>query len=84
MAAVPSDRTDLPLHDHVHDDACQARTITVHINGKIVQTPHFLANTSRGSIPHLTPDNVVRHTQISGIYVALEDCKPVCCVYLQS
>jgi queuine tRNA-ribosyltransferase accessory subunit len=35
--------------------------------------PTFLATSSRGSIPHLTPDNIHRHTNIPSIYIGLED-----------
>lgn len=39
-----------------------------------IETPHYLASTSRGAIPHLTPDNVAAHSDIPGVYVPLEDC----------
>jgi len=42
---------------------------------KVIDTPHYLASTSRGVVPHITPDNFVRFTPINGVYVALEDCK---------
>lgn len=42
---------------------------------KPVETPNFLDITSRGSIPHLTPDVIERHTRTHGAYYALEDCK---------
>jgi hypothetical protein len=41
---------------------------------KPIQTPHFLALASRGAVPHLTQDNVIKHTHISGVYMAVEDC----------
>ncbi|KAH0522223.1 hypothetical protein TsFJ059_006107 [Trichoderma semiorbis] len=40
---------------------------------KVVETPNFFAVTSRGAIPHLTPDNLKRHTSVNGVYMALED-----------
>lgn len=40
-----------------------------------VQTPHYLACTSRGVVPHITQDTFVRDTNITGVYVALEDCE---------
>jgi len=40
-----------------------------------IETPHYLGLASRGVIPHLSQDNFERHTGISGIYAALEDCK---------
>ncbi|KAE9364646.1 putative Queuine tRNA-ribosyltransferase-like protein [Stipitochalara longipes BDJ] len=38
-----------------------------------IETPNFFAVTSRGVIPHLTPDVVSSHTQIGGVHMALED-----------
>jgi queuine tRNA-ribosyltransferase len=40
-----------------------------------IDTPHFLANTSRGIVPHITQDTFKRDTNLHGVYVALEDCK---------
>ena len=40
-----------------------------------VETPTYIAVTSRGAIPHLTPDNVSKHMSVGGVYMALEDCK---------
>lgn len=39
-----------------------------------VQTPSYVAVTSRGTVPHLTTDNLVKHTSIESAYLALEDC----------
>ncbi|KAK3679689.1 hypothetical protein LTR78_000065 [Recurvomyces mirabilis] len=39
----------------------------------VIETPHYLASTSRGVVPHITPDNFVRSTSIQGVYVGLED-----------
>ncbi|KAK8208171.1 tRNA-guanine transglycosylase family protein [Phyllosticta capitalensis] len=38
-----------------------------------VPTPHYIANTSRGVVPHLSQDNLERHSNINGLYVGLED-----------
>jgi queuine tRNA-ribosyltransferase len=40
-----------------------------------ISTPHFLGITSRGVVPHITQDNFASQTDISGVYVALEDCE---------
>ena len=40
-----------------------------------IETPNFFAVTSRGVIPHLTPDVISSHTHIGGVHMALEDCK---------
>jgi hypothetical protein len=47
-------------------------------SGKI-QTPNFIAPSSRGVVPHLSQDNLRDHTKIPGVYVAVEDCMfPLC------
>ncbi|KAI9822622.1 MAG: hypothetical protein M1827_000341 [Pycnora praestabilis] len=38
-----------------------------------VETPHYLAITSRGAVPHISPDMMKAHTNIKGVYIALED-----------
>ena len=35
--------------------------------------PKFIATSSRGSIPHLTPDHIDRHTSLSSVHIGLED-----------
>ncbi|KAI9827010.1 MAG: hypothetical protein M1826_006489 [Phylliscum demangeonii] len=51
----------------------------LHVRGRPspISTPHYIGVTSRGAVPHLSPDMMRRHTQLSGVYVALEDCKPI-------
>jgi len=39
-----------------------------------IDTPAFLAPTSRGVVPHLSHDNLRDHTNVKGVYAALEDC----------
>ena len=41
---------------------------------RTMQTPNYLAVASRGVIPHLTPDNVTKHTTFDAAYLAIEDC----------
>ncbi|KAF2436981.1 tRNA-guanine transglycosylase [Tothia fuscella] len=38
-----------------------------------IQTPHYIGNTSRGVIPHITHDNQRKHTAIRSLYMGLED-----------
>ncbi|KAL8351964.1 hypothetical protein RB601_002334 [Gaeumannomyces tritici] len=39
-----------------------------------IDTPNFFAATSRGVVPHLTPDNLARHDDlVGGAYLAFED-----------
>jgi len=40
-----------------------------------VETPNYLAVSSRGVIPHMTPDVIAASSKIAGIHMALEDCK---------
>ncbi|KAM5368744.1 hypothetical protein ACJZ2D_009298 [Fusarium nematophilum] len=40
---------------------------------RVMQTPNFVAVASRGVIPHLTPDNVAKHTSFDAAYLAIED-----------
>ncbi|KAF2095926.1 tRNA-guanine transglycosylase family protein [Rhizodiscina lignyota] len=40
---------------------------------KIIDTPCFIGNTSRGVVPHLSPDNLHAKTSLGGVYLALED-----------
>ncbi|KAI1320513.1 tRNA-guanine transglycosylase [Xylariaceae sp. FL0255] len=38
-----------------------------------IETPNFLGLTARGAVPHITPDNVIKRTELGGVYMALED-----------
>ena len=40
-----------------------------------IHTPHYVATTSRGVIPHLAQDILTKHTAISAVYFGLEDCE---------
>ena len=40
-----------------------------------IETPHFIAVTSRGAVPHLSQDTMRDQTSITGIYAAVEDCE---------
>lgn len=42
---------------------------------KVVETPHYVATTSRGVVPHISQDTLRKHTMVSSIYIGLEDCK---------
>nr|POE87590.1 queuine trna-ribosyltransferase accessory subunit 2 [Quercus suber] len=39
----------------------------------LLETPHYLAITSRGVVPHLSPDTFIRDTNLVGVYIGLED-----------
>ncbi|KAI1370399.1 tRNA-guanine transglycosylase [Hypoxylon crocopeplum] len=38
-----------------------------------IETPSFFGLSSRGAIPHMTPDVISKHVELSGSYMALED-----------
>lgn len=40
-----------------------------------IDTPNFFAVTSRGVLPHVTPDNLARYAKFPGVYMAMEDCE---------
>lgn len=40
-----------------------------------LNTPHHIAITSRGVVPHLAHDVLRKHTDINSLYFALEDCE---------
>ncbi|KAI1103289.1 tRNA-guanine transglycosylase [Jackrogersella minutella] len=40
---------------------------------KQLDTPNYFGITSRGAIPHMTPDVIAKHTDFNGSYMALED-----------
>ncbi len=57
-------------------DSLAARLGYLNLPGrKPINTPHHLAVTSRGVVPHLAHDMFRDHTSIEGVYVALEDCE---------
>lgn len=61
-------------------DGVGARLGRLAIAGRApIDTPNFIGVTSRGTLPHLTPDNIARHLQTTGAYMALEDCKLLLC-----
>ena len=55
---------------------CGARLGTLAArNRKAIATPNYVCATSRGVVPHLSHDNLFRHTKIRSMYFGLEDCK---------
>ncbi|RDW95083.1 putative queuine tRNA-ribosyltransferase-like protein [Coleophoma crateriformis] len=58
----------------VDSDTGGARIGRLAVQGrKELNTPDFLAVSSRGVVPHLTPDVLASHTHFSGVHMALED-----------
>lgn len=50
-------------------------------NGRPIATPHYVAISSRGVVPHLTHDLLSKQHDVPAVYAALEDCK--CAVVTQ-
>ncbi|KIW07103.1 uncharacterized protein PV09_01981 [Verruconis gallopava] len=47
---------------------------TLACKGRIpISTPNYIPTTSRGVVPHLSQDNIARHTKIQSMYFGLED-----------
>ncbi|KAH8163306.1 hypothetical protein CIB48_g4938 [Xylaria polymorpha] len=42
-------------------------------SGRPLDTPNFIGLTARGAVPHVTPDNVTKQSELGGVYIALED-----------
>ena len=42
---------------------------------KEIETPHYVAVSSRGAVPHIAQDMMRSNTRISVMYTALEDCE---------
>jgi queuine tRNA-ribosyltransferase subunit QTRTD1 len=61
---------------HIDPNSAGPRLGRLSIQGRRdLETPNFFAVTSRGVVPHLTPDVISAHTQVGGVHMALEDCK---------
>lgn len=59
-------------------DGCSARLGKLSLPGRnTIDTPTLTAVTSRGVVPHLTPEVVSKYTSISTAYMALEDCMKI-------
>ncbi|OAL38077.1 hypothetical protein AYO20_02529 [Fonsecaea nubica] len=53
---------------------CASRLGQLTLRGRhSISTPHYVVPTSRGVVPHLSQDNLQKHTNISAVYVPLED-----------
>lgn len=64
------------LLDHSHLAAIGPRLGRLAVKSRQdLDTPNFLAVSSRGVVPHLTPDVISAHSRIGGVHMALEDCR---------
>lgn len=74
LAQLPDEMLKFVLR-HASTAECAARLGQLTLRGRsALSTPHYIVPTSRGSIPHLSQDNVQKHTKISAVYLPLEDC----------
>lgn len=77
----PSDQPFFTLHDETNNNAApsdprRARLGRISVKGRrTLDTPNFLALTSRGVVPHISPDVVGEQTEFAGVYTAIEDCE---------
>lgn len=56
-------------------DGCAPRLGRLALPGRsAIDTPNYTSFTSRGVVPHLTPDVVSQYTTLPSAYMALEDC----------
>ena len=56
-----------------HDGARLGRLT---LSGRVaMDTPHYVAVSSRGTVPHISQDMMRDNTQIRSMYTALEDCE---------
>ena len=66
------------LHAHEASDS-EYRTGSLMTQGRTtIHTPHYVALSSRGIVPHITQDMMRENTAIRGVYVAFEDCQYRC------
>ncbi|KIW68625.1 hypothetical protein PV04_04559 [Phialophora macrospora] len=73
LVDVPDDMLRFALQ-HAPASESAARLGQLTLRGRTsTSTPHFVVPTSRGIVPHLSHDNVQKHTKISAVYVPLED-----------
>ena len=62
------------LRSHSDKDAPRLGRLTFQGRNPI-QTPHYVAVSSRGAVPHLSQDMTRDNTSIRAIYAAVEDCE---------
>lgn len=79
MATAERDKRDMfKIVKTVVKDGVGARLGTLSLpKRRAIDTPNFIGLTARGAVPHLTPDNISKLSELSGVYIALEDCKSV-------
>jgi hypothetical protein len=66
---------DVPEAKELEPQEYTARLGTWTKRNQVIETPNFIAITSRGVVPHMTPDVLTQHTQFQGVHMAIEDCR---------
>lgn len=57
------------------DGGSKARLGELALKGRdAIETPNFLAVTSRGVMPHISPDAIPSQATFPGVFTAIEDC----------
>ena len=57
------------------DGESKARLGELALKGRdAIETPNFLAVTSRGVMPHISPDSIPSQVTFPGVFTAIEDC----------
>lgn len=57
------------------DGDSEARLGELALKGRdVIETPNFLAVTSRGVMPHISPDAIPSQATFPGVFTAIEDC----------
>ncbi|EXJ94006.1 hypothetical protein A1O1_02399 [Capronia coronata CBS 617.96] len=73
LAQLPDEMFKLVLqHASASEGAARLGQLTLR-SRPTIKTPHYIVPTSRGVIPHLSQDNVQKHTKIAAVYLPLED-----------
>ncbi|KIW99266.1 uncharacterized protein Z519_00929 [Cladophialophora bantiana CBS 173.52] len=73
LAQLPDEMFEFILQQ-VSMPGCAGRLGQLILRGRpAISTPNYVVPTSRGVIPHLSQDNLQKHTNISTVYVPLED-----------
>ena len=76
MHDLPLEVVAFDLLSSAHNSKNGPRLGRLRVPGrKTIETPHYLALTSRGAVPHLSQDMMRDNTNIGNVYAALEDCE---------
>jgi queuine tRNA-ribosyltransferase subunit QTRTD1 len=76
MGSEPVKRVFFEILNHADPNLTGPRLGRLQVQGrKDLETPNFIAVSSRGVVPHMTPDVIATSTQVGGVHMALEDCK---------